>query len=177
MDTFIEQIVVKRKTMGEVVMQTAVWFFGVLAILILLFLSIGGGNAIVRMVALLAAFGIGYGMWYLLTSMKVEFEYSVTNGHFDIDKIIAQRRRKRLLSAEVSEIESFSKYNAEAQAHRNYDKRLMVGGGGKYDLWCAELRHKELGHILVVFEPDDRTLATVRKFLPKMVERDAFGRN
>lgn len=39
-----------------------------------------------------------YGGYILITNMSVEYEYIVTNGEMDIDKIIAKRRRKRLIT-------------------------------------------------------------------------------
>ena len=41
-------------------------------------------------------FGVFYLSWYLMTSTSVEYEYIVTNNDMDIDKIVGQRKRKRL---------------------------------------------------------------------------------
>lgn len=39
-----------------------------------------------------------YGGYYLTTKLDVEYEYIFTNGEIDVDKITAQRSRKRLIT-------------------------------------------------------------------------------
>lgn len=54
---------------------------------------------------LFLAAGLGYGAWFLLGQRNIEFEYALTNGELDIDKIVARRRRKRVFSAHGKEFE------------------------------------------------------------------------
>ena len=90
MDTFFEQIVTIRKTA-----KTWLALFGItLAALILAclaFLFLGSFG-------LLIVAAIFYGAYRLYMFFFIEYEYIITNGSMDIDKIIAKNSRKRLLS-------------------------------------------------------------------------------
>lgn len=95
MDTFVEQIVAKRKGGKEYALFLALLIAALLILAALwLFLLFFIG---IFFVLLLTA-GIGWLLWYLITMQNVEFEYSVTNGDIDIDQITAQRKRKRIVS-------------------------------------------------------------------------------
>ena len=172
MDTFFEQIIPKRKTPKDLALLFLIWFAAVIifaaSILFLL--------PIIQIMAIAIGAAGFYGAWFLGTSLNVEFEYSVTNGYFDIDKIVARRKRKREVSLECKDVEAFGKYNQAEHTHRNYQKRIIAGDETSEDAWYASFRHKEFGMTLIVFEPDERILGAIKKFLPKLVAKDAFGR-
>ena len=111
MDTFVEQIVAKRKGGKEyaIIFGSLIAALLILAALWLFLLFFIG----IFFVLLLTA-GIGWLLWYLITMQNVEFEYSVTNGDIDIDQITAQRKRKRIVSVSGEKIETFAPYNAAA---------------------------------------------------------------
>ena len=109
MDTFIEQIVPKKKDGKEWAIIVAV-IVGLLVVFLALFLFSGYPFVLMLMPFLLV--GAGYGGWYLLTTQNKEFEYCVTNGDIDIDCIIARRRRKRLVSVAGRKIESLLPYDS-----------------------------------------------------------------
>lgn len=176
MDTFIEQIVVKRRTYGDVLLQTALWVFGIFLGLLILWFAF----FVVTPYFFVGIFLTGllwYGVYRLSGFFYIEYEYSVTNGYFDIDKIVAKRSRKRLLSMECKNAESFGKYREAEHAQRSYDLRIMVPRGVEDpNNYYLTVRLPDKGHVLVVFTPDERTLAAVRRFLPKQVVRDADSR-
>ena len=47
---------------------------------------------------LLITCAIIYGAYFLITGTSVEYEYAVTNGEMDVDKIIARRKRVHLIT-------------------------------------------------------------------------------
>ena len=57
--------------------------------------------------------GIVYVAYRIISSTNVEFEYSVTNGELDVDKIINKKRRKHLLSADTKSFEIFEPVTEE----------------------------------------------------------------
>lgn len=94
---FMEKIVKRKRTGADLAINIGIVVLAVVAgIAAILFIpSIG----------LFLAAGIGYGAWYLLGQRNVEFEYALTNGELDIDRIVARRRRKRIFSAHAKEFE------------------------------------------------------------------------
>lgn len=86
--------------------------------------------------------------------MNVEFEYVVTNEELEIDKIVAQRRRKKLVTASCQTFEALGKQVDEPYQGGRIDVVIHAGakrnGAGKllcrfykrqhplYDCVCAE---------------------------------------
>ncbi|MDR1892941.1 MAG: hypothetical protein LBQ48_08050 [Oscillospiraceae bacterium] len=172
MDTFFEQIVPMKKTGSQLAAAVALWLAAGLIAAASLLIFIG----YVGVFAVVIAGGAGYGAWFLSGNFSVEYEYSVTNGFFDIDRIVARRRRRRALSFECKDVEAIGKYNPVEHQNRNYQKRV-IAGNVEENTWYLTFRHKEFGQTLVVFQPDGRVLEAVKKALPRLVAKDAFGWN
>lgn len=173
MDTFFEQIVRKRKSYWEVFLQTGIWVFGIfigLWLLLFTYLNYHGLFMIVGILVIL----LWTGMYFLSRSMNIEFEYSVTNGYFDLDKITAKSKRRRLVSLECKNIERFGKYNPAAHQNLKYDKKVIaVSGKPSDEQYFLTVRLPEGGHTLIVITPNDRVLGAIQQFLPRQVLHDA----
>ena len=91
MDVFVEYLV-KKKNGGKELLLQILTVIGALLVFVLM-MVLGGIFPVVSMVTTLLAFGALYGGYLLIISMNVEYEYIVTNGEMDVDKIIARRRR------------------------------------------------------------------------------------
>ena len=132
MDTFVEQIVVKRKSIKDF----AIIFFSIIAAFIVAAIIFLVALPFLGMIAFLLLAGMGYGLWWLLTSLNIEYEYSVTNGDIDIDQITAKRKRKRIVSVSGAKIESLEPFNQQ-----EYVAKGSTGGYRRPsledpDLWC-----------------------------------------
>jgi len=107
MDTYSEQLVKKTPTSSDGMKKIAVFGCGIALTAILVFLAFSVTTFILFAVALVI-----YGIYWLLTGMNIEYEYIVTNGSIDIDKIISQRKRVTLLSVDVKDFTEFDTYFA-----------------------------------------------------------------
>lgn len=99
MDIFREQIVERKKNTKDMAIIA-----GIVALTLLLsfvLISIAGA------LAFLLLCGLWYGAWRLITGKNIEYEYIITDTILDIDKIIAKRSRKRILSIELADAERF----------------------------------------------------------------------
>ena len=173
MDTFIEQIVAIRKSTAQMIGQVFLWAFAFLLIVVL-FLFVAPLGQLFTMIGIFGCFGVGYGAYFLSSNMNVEYEYSATNEYLDIDRIVARRKRKRVLSVQSKDFESFGLYNAAQHTHRNYDKRIIAANVGEEDVYFGTLRVNNMGHVLLLFQPDERVLGQIKKYLPRQVLNDAF---
>ncbi len=54
-----------------------------------------------------------YIAYKIISSMNVEYEYSVTNGDLDIDKVISKKRRKKMVSLKLRDVEYFAPFEGE----------------------------------------------------------------
>ena len=120
MDVFIEKIVPRRKTLKDNLMAIGIIIVGIVLTLVVLNIPVLSSFAPVLVIAIIY-FG------YLFTkSINLEYEYAVTNGDIDVDKIIAQRKRKRLFSASTSDIEIVAKVRSDKYSgeYKNIRKRI-----------------------------------------------------
>lgn len=164
MDTFFEQIVKQKKGAKEWAIITGV--MAAASVLLCLALMYLGSLIIIAVV------GIGYGAWWLSTTQNVEFEYCVTNGDIDVDKIIARRKRVRLVSVAGRKIRALAPYDPEKPLGK-FQRTVVVAPSLKEEgLWYFTYHSKKNGDTLVIFMPDDRVLGAFYDGLPKLVQMD-----
>ena len=161
MDTFVEQIVRKQKGGRE---------YGIIALTILGALIVTAALLIFLPFLMILVIGVGYGVWWIITSQNIEYEYSVTNGDIDIDQIVAQRKRKRLVSVSGEKIEAMGPYNMAEFAGRQFDRRVIAAPSEQTATWYFSYHSKKNGHTLVEFEPEERVLEALKAGLPKLLQ-------
>ena len=168
MDSFVEQLVTKKKTKAQIAV--------IVMIIIAAALLFGASIWLLRYFKLIAAaamVAICYGAWHLITSQNIEYEYCVTNGDMDIDRIIAQRKRERLVSVSGRKIESAGRYYADRWVGCAVDRTVVAAPSlEEENLYYFTYRSKKRGHTLVVFQPDERVKQAVLESLPKLVQMD-----
>ena len=160
MDTFAEQLVVKPMTPQDQLKKTGLILVTVVLCLGLTYLSLTFMPLI-----LLVVCAVAYGAYFLITGMNVEYEYSVTNGELDVDKIIAKRKRKHMLTVKISDFETFG-LESEAKFD-NTVTTFLVGGGDEEHYYAADFQHESLGRVRLVFSPNERVLEAIRSSLKR----------
>lgn len=170
MDTFFEQIVAVRKDAKSWLIVIGVLLAATLisAALFLFLMPLLG------FIVLLLICGVYYGAWQLIIRQSVEYEYIVTNGSMDVDRIVAQRSRKRVLSFEISSVERLEKYNPASPPVGNYTKTVIACTPDTANTYYMVVTSEEKGSRLFVFTPDDRIKGAVKKALPKFIANSAF---
>lgn len=177
MDVFVEQIVKKQSKVKDKLIAVGI----MLGAFIISFVAMFILPALVDFLASFSIFfvaGAFYGAYWLISNRNLEFEYAVTNGDITVDKIIARRRRKRMVTVDAKNIEAMGKYKIADHVQKSYDKRIVAArDDAEEDTWFVSFRHGSLGNVLLVFSPDERTLGAVKPFLKRQVALDAFGRD
>lgn len=167
MDIFMEKIVAKKKTMADYLITAGI----LLAAVLLVMLSMTIQVLQELNIGILLAAGIAYFGYRLISSRSLEYEYIVTNGDLDIDKIISKRNRKRIFSANCKEFDIVApvksdNFNRSVQEIKN---RIDASGSiDSPDAWFITLNYKG-EKTLVIFEPDERMLENFRKYIPRKV--------
>jgi hypothetical protein len=93
----------------------------------------------------------------------------------DMDTIIAQRKRKRLLSLKVREAEDFGRYKAPEHEGKTYQAKIFACDHPlSEDLWYFVIQHREKGKTLVVFNASEKMLEGMKPFLPRSLSNKAF---
>ena len=169
MDFFTEHIVKQKKSpkvilaaAGMVLLTLIVWYFSLILIANPLLSGIGG----------LIDMGMVYFTYIVITSFNIEYEYIATNTELDIDKIINRRKRKRILSLRLSEI--------ELMAPVGYSELLSQENGNfaKVHMAAIEQNHPDAYYIIyekngeknkLIFNPTDKIIEYAKRMATSKV--------
>ncbi len=177
-DVFIERMVKKKNEGIDILI-----FVGILAaIFVVTGIGFVVGFLVVRFPSLflLVAAGAVFGGYKLIGMRLLEYEYSLTNGFVTVDKIMNRSARKRLTSFECNTCEDIGVYNEnEARLkNRSFDARVFATQYADHrDSWYMIVRGKKTGKTLVVFDPDEEFQEAIKKFIPRQLKFEKFGRN
>lgn len=126
---------------------------------------------------LLFVAGVVYGCYYLITLKHIEFEYTVVSGDMDVDKVVAMKRRSRIITVELSTVEQAGIYVKGQHEGKNYQSTVMACADEDAEDNCYFVfRHKKRGRTLVVFTPNEKMMEAFKKSIPGQVYHEAFGR-
>ena len=163
MDIFNEWIV-KRKRSGVDYLLIVGMILG--GLILMTFTGFLGSFSLFAIVA------IGYLVYIGIQSTNIEYEYSVTNGELDIDKIIARRRRKRAISVHSRSFEYFAPLITEHQSMYNSDgitKKIDAFSTLQSDEIYFAIYHKNNDKIRITFEPTEKMIEDFSRFVPRSV--------
>lgn len=172
MDVFVEQIV-KKEVSGKdwalrILIGIGMGVLSAVSLFVLLF--------VFPLLGLLLLFLVIWGGYYLITGTDCEYEYIVTNGEIDIDKIIAKRKRVRLITAKASSFEAFGEYKDAPDAADGATTVSAVGtdGGSPY---YADFKHPSAGNVRLIFSPSEKVIEAITPFFPRQLRISLMKKN
>lgn len=169
MDTFFEQIIAIRKTGKTIAAIAGIWLLAfVLCFLIFMF----GGMLMPLSILLIA--GVLFGAFKLSVRFNIEYEYIVTNGTMDIDKIINKGSRKRVTTFELQTVSRLEKFNPNLIASVNIKELIVACDLNDPEAYLMVSSREGKGTIYIVFAPDERVRGAIVKFIPKFIANSAF---
>ena len=169
MDTFFEQIIKINKTGKSLAGVLGIWFLAlVLSFAVFLFSGYLGAFFV------LIIAGIIYGAFKLSSLFNIEYEYIITNGSMDVDKIVNKSSRKRVLSFELPNVTRLEKYNPNILNNIN-TKEVVFACNQNDDNAYLMVAEKDGGKAsYLIFSPNDKIKSAIIKFVPKFISNTAF---
>lgn len=165
MDLFVEQLVVRKNTTKETIFRAiAMIVFGLTAGSALL-VAVFGIFGIYSFFGIPVAALICYAAYYFNGKLNLEFEYSLTNGDFDVDLIINRKKRERITAFECRNIEKISVF--DPNAHHGDKDLLIAANMDAPRLLLIDVVTKKGGRVNLVIEPDDRVYAALKRCVPR----------
>ncbi len=172
MDTYLEFLVKQKYTFSKIILVIGLFLFA--AILSFLSFFVAVRNPVVMQFIVLIWALFFYGAWWLSQKLCVEYEYIVTNDELDVDRIIAKKTRKRLLTVSVKKFEEFGiaeKPVIEEIKKGNIKVFLDASSGAKNDVaYYAVFDNKQGGRMLLIFNPTQRMLESFKLYNPRVVK-------
>ena len=170
-DSFIEQLVKVKLGGVRITAILLTYFFGTAASAVLFWASIMIGFPAV---GVLAVFGVMFVSWRSAGQFRVEYEYAVTNGEVDIDKIINERKRQRVLSFKCSDLENLTKYTKGENVPDSIKTRIFACTPDE-NSYSLTVRTKNGSAAYVVMSPDERVLEAIKAGMPRGLKLEIFG--
>ncbi len=166
MDHFAEYMVKKQPDRRDVSKRILILLLAAVLVVITVFATL-----ITRIpLILLITCGVVYGAYWLLSSLSVEYEYAVTNGEMDVDKIIARRKRVRLISVEIAKFDAYGAYTDDVPDDENRTLVLCADNTGEGEYY-ADLETEQYGATRIVFTPNEAVCACIEAALPRQLRR------
>ncbi len=175
-DVFVEYMVKKKFGLRDVLLVTGSFMFASALLFLSIPLLAGFGEMALQLLFFLFV-GICIGMYYLITSRNLEFEYAYTNGSMSIDKIINRKSRKRLASFDVKKIEDIGLYEPSKLSSKKFDKKIFAathddGRNAHYVVY----RSNKTGLTLLVFNPNERIINEMQFLIPREARMAFYGK-
>ncbi|MBQ8905090.1 MAG: hypothetical protein IJY85_01835 [Ruminococcus sp.] len=164
MDSYAEYLVKRQPTAADMTKKTLILVGGSAVTVIFLLLTI-----FYMPLLLFVACAAGYGTWWLFTNQYIEYEYLLTNGELDIDKIIGKRKRVRLLTVPVSAFTEFGKEEDGVTIPEDVTAVLAAGEG--METYAADFQDDSMGAVRLIFSPNEKMLDTMKPYLRASVRR------
>ena len=163
MDTYAEFIIKKKKDIKDYLVWIGACLIAFTCSFIVLSIP-----ALVPYVTILfwLLVGIGYLTYRIIVSRNIEFEYIVTNGELDVDKIINKKRRKRLLTIDTKNFELFEPVNDSHIARIKATTPITVihaeGDIASPDTYVAFFNKDGIKHCLFM-QPNEKILEAIAR--------------
>ena len=175
MDNLIEQVVPKARSFKYYLNLTLI-LLGVIAIpgfTILISLLIDLHYLIV--VAFFLFLFCIYGAWYFITSLKVDYEYAFLSPTLRVDKIIAKRRRKKILKISVTQIEDLIPYSDKAMSRTKF-RRIYRASGKEFsdENYIAVFREGAKRRCALIFTPNEKLLNGMKPFFSNELKKKLY---
>lgn len=168
MDIFCEYIVKHKKTVVDYLIIAGIELAAVLlTFIVMLFYNYTFGFGLFIIAA------IWYGAYIVIRSRFVEYEYALTNNELDVDKIMAKKRRKHMLTVDFKHIDICAAVNDPTYVYefnnsQSIAKTYDFSGASEYEVYFADFADSE-GKIRILFNPTDKMKDSLRLINPRAV--------
>lgn len=164
--TYVEQLVKKETTMTQLALRTGAIVSGILITYILMVL--------IGVVALVAAFAIVYGIYYLFIMTDIEYEYTFVSGELNIDTVYGKNKRKQSGCYDIKKCELIAPYDSTYAAMYNNNAQMktmdFTSGRGENEVYLMVAGYGA-GNMRVYFEPNGELVEAMRAQAPGKVKK------
>ncbi len=114
---------------------------------------------------------VGLLCWYLLEKTRIEYEYTIVSGYFQLDAIYAKKTRRRLCEAKIGDVQSLLRAK-DAKDSPEFKKIIGCSSTDAEDAYRFVYKDAALGQCAVYFNASPKAIECFRYYNPKIVTRD-----
>lgn len=165
-DVFVEQLVKRKRTTSVTILQVLVFVAVILLVIPFFFTQ---NFFITAPLALLAGILLAR---YMLSKLKIEFEYALTNSDLDIALISGGKKRTEMLSLSVNDMEYVAKVSSEHSSEFENSNISTTYNAASSDAsenrWFIIFR-KDGKLCRLIFEPKPQLIEGIERYKPYIV--------
>lgn len=165
-NSYVEQLVKRQNSTLQIGLRVGAVVSAVVITYIMMLL--------IGIISLVAAFALGYGVYYVFIMTSLEYEYVFVNGELTVDIVYGKSKRKRSGTFDIkkSEIIAPLKSDYAAMYHKNMQmKAFDFTSGTDEDKVYLMAAPYGAGTAKVYFEPNENMLNAMRTQAPSKVKR------
>ncbi|MBQ4109401.1 MAG: hypothetical protein IJC74_00810 [Clostridia bacterium] len=115
--------------------------------------------------------GAFIGAWWLSNYVAVEYEYIYTNGELDVDRIVARRTRKRMLTVSINNFDQMGLAEGPdfERAYKDPNIRVRLNAAGAtthFKDYYAVFNNKDGQRMILIFTPTTKMLEEMKRTNP-----------
>lgn len=172
MDSFMEYMITQKKTAKTVLKKIGVYVGALIFSLAACAFMFMFPSMLIGFMPMVVAL-IFYFAYRINTSFDVEFEYILTNGELDVDKITHKRRRKRLMTIHCKSFIAFAKVGDKEFANEeNGEFSRIIDASAKSstleDYYAVFYKNGQ--KIKLVFNPTQKMIENFKIYAPRVVK-------
>lgn len=174
MDNFTELLIERSKTANHRLIQVVTWSLVAVCTVLVSYILLRISFFMLFLTPIFLFFMV-YANINLLNMMNIEFEYTLVNNYFDVDKIVGARNRERMISLKMNDIVELGRFNKQPINREKYTRTITpVSNLNAENLWYFVAEDDESNSYFVVFEPNDRILNHMKKFVSRRATNGAL---
>lgn len=116
-----------------------------------------------------------YGVWFFITSLRVEYEYAFLSSVFRVDKVISRRKRRPVVKVDVKMLEDLFPYSDEKMSEKKFAKVYNVAAREfSTDNYVAVYHSEAKGRTAIVFTPNEKMLEAMKPYFNNNLRKKLF---
>lgn len=119
-----------------------------------------------------------YGVWFFITSLKVDYEYAFLSSVLRVDKVIAKRRRKKILKIDVKNFNDIFPFDDKEMGSRKF-KKIYRACANEFseDNYVACFHIESRGNCALIFTPNEEFLNAMKPYFSADLKKKLFLNN
>ena len=165
-DSYVEQLVKRQNSMLQMGLRVGAVVSAVVITYIMMLL--------IGIISLVAAFAMGYGVYYVFIMTAIEYEYVFVNGELTVDTVYGKSKRKKAGIFDVKKSEVIAPLNSDYSAmyHKNMQMKAFdfTSGTDESKVYLMVAPYGA-GTAKVYFEPNEDMIGAIRTQAPSKLKR------
>ena len=168
----MEYMIAEKQTAKTVFKKIGIYFAALILTLVSFLVMLMFPSVLIGFAPMVIVL-IFYIAYRINTSFDVEYEYILTNGELDVDKITNKKRRKRLLTIHCKSFTAFAKVgDKEFLSEENGEFSKVIDASAKsssFEDYYA-IFHKNGQKIKLIFNPTQKMIESFKIYAPRVVK-------